>query len=118
MNNAINKVKAHLTKATNTALADTLEIAVTGNAPGVDVPKGDKRKLRRIEQYIREEARHRVGTAANKAADADREIFNTRWGINEHMNEDELDQAYDRIPEEDFQKLQGEWFYLVAELRK
>lgn len=109
----------HLAKATNNALADALEIAVTGIDPHGNLDTVGIMALRSIEHHIRNEARKRVGPAANTAADAAREAFNAKWGISEDMTEAELDAIFDSIPEEAFKtETPGEWFYLVAELRK
>lgn len=107
--NAIEKLTEFLAKASNAHLALSLEKAIIGEGE-------DAKALRGIERHIRDEARHRVGPQADKAADADRDSFNAKHGLREDMSEEELDAIYDQIAEEDF--VPGEWFYLVAELRK
>lgn len=111
------KLAAFLTKTTDKHLAMVLEVAITGETQELEIPQTmEVSLLRNIEPQIRAEARKRVGDAAHAVAEADWDAFAAKWGLDKELSDEQMDAIYDTIP--DGETPNGEWFYLVRELRK
>lgn len=97
-------------------LADTSNVNLARSLTDANELSANNPDLKRIEHLIRNEARRRVGPAANAASDAAWVAFRARYGITDDMNEAELDAILDQVPSS--QTVPGEWYWLARELRK
>lgn len=109
MMNASENAEKYIASLTSKQLAFALGEAVAGTT---DVMLD----LAPLARQLTDEAYKRVGTAATKAGDLAQDQFDAHWGIKPGMDDEQLDAIYDQVPDDEL--LPGDWFYLVAELRK